>query len=110
MTIRSFGRVTPIQCDLLGLAGYAWDQNECDLLPATGDARVAAMREALQTLRETTGADWGYDLRAWREFLIAHGEEFGYTHPYAYRTVDRAVLAALQDAEVAAALQQLIAE
>lgn len=101
MTIRSFGRA--------GLAGYAWDQQACDLLPATGEVRLAAMREALQILRKTTGADLGYDLRAWREFLIAHGAEFGYTHSYAYQP-DRAVLAALEDAGVAEALLRLGSE
>jgi len=81
--------------DMLALIGY-------DLLPrdATLDIsperRMDIMIEGRKALREQTGQDFGFDLSAWREFLIAH-ESYGYTHSYAFSGVDDAVHSAILD-------------
>src|SRR5687768_465952 len=99
MTLRSFGNVVPIQIGMLELVGF--ESAERDMKPAKGfNARKRAMRKGLHSLQQTTGVDFGYDAAAWRDFLIEFGDEFGYTHPYAYKTVDKAVLAALADPEI----------
>lgn len=42
-------------------------------------------------LRELTGQDYGYQLEDWRDYLL-NNEELGYTHPYASKAVDLAIL------------------
>lgn len=61
--------------------------------------RVEQMRTGHADLVRTTGQDFGYDLAKWREFLLKHDKEFGYRHPYAFASVDRAVKAATADPE-----------
>ncbi len=103
MTLMSFGRATPIQMDMLALVGYEFAEG--DMKPVTTqNARKRAMMSGLQDLRRATETDFGYDAATWRDFLIESGDEFGYTHPYAFRGVDRAVRAALADPEVVATL------
>ena len=94
--------------DMLALVGYEFAQR--DLAPATTqNSRKRAMMSGLHALRKATEADFGYDAAAWREFLIESGDDFGYTHPYAFTGVDRAVRAAIQDADVIATLEMLAA-
>ena len=103
MTLRSFGRAVPIQMNMLALVGYEFAER--DLRPATGlNARKRAMMSGLHSLKKATGADFAYDAAAWRDFLIEAGEEFGYTHSYAYKTVDSAVRKALSNQDVIDAL------
>jgi hypothetical protein len=98
MTMRSFGRVVPIHIDLLQLAGYAVLWGERDICPATSeDDCLQAMGTGRTALRQATGEDFGYDLAAWRGFLLsAPDDRFGYRHPYAFRGVDRAVQRAIR--------------
>lgn len=106
MTLQSFGNATPVQIDMLALVGY--EPHERDMVPAaTKNARELAMIDGLRSLMQTTNADFGYDARAWRDYLIDSGSKFGYTHPYAFHAVDRAVFAALQNPEVLASLESL---
>lgn len=106
MTLRSFGNVVPIQMHLLQLVGY--EATSRDMRPVSGgNARKRAMRDGLHSLRRATGADFGYDAAAWREYLIEQDVETGYTHPYAFSRVDKAVVAALADPKVLATLQEL---
>lgn len=99
----------PIHMNMLSLVGYEFRQR--DMVRTEGlNARKRAMMAGLHSLRKRTGVDFGYDAAAWREYLIEHGDEFGYTHPYAYASVDRAVLAALEDAEVVQAFELLSQE
>ncbi len=67
----------------LGIAFTCWLRDEGrDMVPAKGlNARKRAMMSGLHSLRKTTGADFGYDAAAWRQFLIENGEEYGYMHP-----------------------------
>jgi hypothetical protein len=91
---------------MLALVGY--ESVPGDMRPAQGlNARRRAMRDGLHSLKRATGADFGYDAAAWREYLIQQGQEFGYTHPYAYRAVDNAVQRSLADPDVMAVLSSL---
>lgn len=107
MTYHSFGKAVPIQLDMLQLVGYEIVGR--DIIPATGgNARKRAMRDGLHALRRKTGKDFGYDASAWRQFLIdSDSEEYHYTHPYAFATVDHAVQAATEDPIVIATLNEL---
>src|SRR5262245_54191459 len=98
MTIRSLGRQAPIHIDMLRLAGYAEVPRERDLGVTNRDEDfLQAMRDGRAALCEQTGRDFGYDLAAWRKFLLAAPEdEFGYRHPYAFKGVDRAVKEAIR--------------
>lgn len=105
MTLESFGNVVPIHIDMLQLVGYEWAER--DMRPTTNlNARKRVMMAGLHDLKQATDVDFGYDASAWREFLIQWGDEFGYTHPYAYESVDAAVRRALLDQNVAAALKE----
>jgi uncharacterized protein (TIGR02996 family) len=98
MTLRPFGNVMPIHLDVLALAGYERVSRERQLRRAGTDAaRKAAMRKGRRALCRRTGRDFGYDLAAWRDFLMAD-EDSGYAHPYAFAGVDRAVQQATKDA------------
>lgn len=98
MTLRPFGNVMPIHLDVLALAGYVPIHGERRIGRApTDDARKAAMRKGRRALRSATGRDFGYDLAAWRNLLLAD-EDSGYTHPYAFAGVDRAVRNAIKNA------------
>jgi hypothetical protein len=109
VTLLSFGRAMPIHIDMLSLVGY--DDDNRDMVPAKGlNARKRAMISGLHSLRKTTGADFGYDAAAWRQFLIDNGNKYGYTHPYAYDSVDKAVQIALSDDEVLETLRILETE
>ena len=96
MTIPAFGRCTGVQMAILELAGYDLGEPEPTFIRHE-QMRLAVMRESLRNLVEWTGQDYGFDLSLWREFLIAYGEEHGYTHPYAFGSVDEAILRAAND-------------
>jgi hypothetical protein len=52
------------------------------------------MRQGRQGLRTLTGQDFGYDLGRWHAHLL-RSDEWGYWHPYAWRTVQPAIERAL---------------
>jgi hypothetical protein len=109
MTVMSFGKAMPIHIYMLSLVGY--ESAERDLVPATNlNAKKRAMMLGRHSLRRLTNVDFGYDAARWREFLIEFGNEFGYTHPYAYYAVDKAVQNALENLAVQEALALLEAE
>jgi hypothetical protein len=106
MTLMSFGRALRIHMHMLSLVGYEFTGS--DMQPATElNTRKRAMVARLHSLRQSTQADFGYDAAAWRKFLIESGNSFGYTHPYAYNSVDKAVQVALADPDVLATLKLL---
>jgi hypothetical protein len=97
MTMRGFGNVMPIHIFMLQLAGYVVDYRAKRIRAAASKKeRRRTMREGLAELREWTGQDFGYDLAAWREYLM-QDEESGYQHPYAFQTVDASILEAIDD-------------
>jgi hypothetical protein len=60
--------------------------------------RLEAMRAGREQLRRMTGQDFGYDLARWHELLLG-SPDWGYSHPYAWRTVRPAIEAALVDSD-----------
>lgn len=78
MTEIVFGRTTPLQSDMIGLGGVVCGVPE-DLV--SEDLRLECMKRSLESLRSSTGKDFGYDIAAWHEYLLTCGsltEE--YTH------------------------------
>jgi len=75
---------------MLGLVGYRVSRAEVTL-QIPDDEWMTNIRNGRDTLRDLTGEDFGYDLSAWHNFLAAN-KKHGYTHPYARRKVDEAVL------------------
>jgi hypothetical protein len=61
------------------------------------DDRLAAMKGGREGLRRLTGQDFGYDLARWHEFLAGNDEAWGYKHPYAWKTVNKAIEKAMDD-------------
>jgi hypothetical protein len=97
MTIPGFGRITPIQRDLLVLAGYRLTRSKAlngSLVP--DDERVSLMCKALQSLRQSTGADFGFDLSAWEAYLMSDPDSL-YRHPYAFSETRKRIAAAIAD-------------
>jgi hypothetical protein len=93
MTIPGWGRVTPLQMGMLGLAGHDLDNQE----PSEEERRIAIARGRSFLVR-MTGQDFGYDLNRWHEYLLeSHSAQ--YRHPYAWRAVRPAVERAIEDSE-----------
>jgi len=99
MTIPNWGRITPCQGDMLMLAGHALRRYHMPRgTVETDEDRLEAMRQGRQNLRRLTGQDFGYDLARWHAHLLGN-DEWGYRHPYAWRTVRPAIERALTDAD-----------
>lgn len=110
MTMRGFGNVVPIQIAMLQLAGYVPDYRDKRIRAAAGEAeRRRTMREGLEELREATRQDFGYDLAAWRDYLM-RDTDHGYTHPYAFKNVDPAILESIADRRRQETAEQLTRE
>jgi hypothetical protein len=67
------------------------------------------MRIGHAWLIRQTGEDFGYDLAAWREYLLARPSRLGYHHPGAFAAVDLEMQKAIADPEYGR-LAQLAAE
>lgn len=97
MTVPNWGRVTPIQMDMLMLAGHVMRPHPVP--PGTvepDEARLRAMAMGRAQLRRLTEQDFGYDLPRWHEYLLA-AENVQYCHPYAWHAVRPAIERALTD-------------
>ncbi len=97
MTLPRFGRVVPIQCDILRLIGYRLTPVHVGL-DIPDEERGANMRAGRAALMEGTGQDFGYDLAAWHKYLLSR-PELGYAHAYGFASVQRAVREAACDPE-----------
>src|SRR5436190_22255826 len=102
MTIRGLGNLFPIHFSMLGLIGWQLSRAGAEVASDESE-RLDLMRDGHAGLVRRTGQDFGYDLRRWREFLLAsEGDEFGYRSPHGgFDTVDAAVRAAIDDPEFA---------
>jgi len=98
MSIPGFGNILPIHGHILALIGWRLSRGGSELVRSEPQ-RLEQMRSGHAELVRLTRQDFGYDLAKWREFLLAHDEAFGYRHPYAFASVDRAVKAALSEAD-----------
>jgi hypothetical protein len=105
MTLPRFGKVVPIQCDVLRLIGYRLTRGHVGL-DIPDEERLANMREGLAALHQKTGQDFGYDVAAWHKYLLSRSD-LGYDHPYGFAGVRRAVREAARDPERARLIRLL---
>jgi hypothetical protein len=99
MSIPGFGNIMPIHGAILSLVGWQLTRGR-SFIPKDENERLTEMRSGHAELVSETGVDFGFDVNLWRELLLS-AEEFGYRHPYAFDSVDRAVRAAIADPEFA---------
>ena len=59
MSIRSYGRVTPLQMDMLGLGGEILLSGGIASEQASDEQRLGVMKQARQTLMQRSGRDFG---------------------------------------------------
>jgi hypothetical protein len=96
MTVPRFGRIMPVHGAVLSLIGWRLSPRAPEV-PTHERERLAEMRRGHAELVRTTDRDFGYDLSAWREFLLLNAAQFGYRHPYGFASVDRVARAAMAD-------------
>ncbi len=87
--IAKFGLVTQSQLAILKLIGYRLSGDEINL-SIPDDERINNMILGRKRLGKLTGLDFGYDLAAWDQFLIARPEYY-YSFPYAFELVKQTV-------------------
>ncbi|MFV0474688.1 MAG: hypothetical protein ACK5MQ_10865 [Pikeienuella sp.] len=107
MTDPYFGRVAPVCFDMVALAGWGqnnleanyWDERAADCGMLRDDVMAAKAICGRIGLVRMTLCDFGFDLMAWREYLLAarHPKRekyslYGYPHPNAAGGVDEVVL------------------
>ena len=98
MTIRGYGRVTPLQMDMLGLGGEILSSGGSETEPARDHERLSVMKEARQALTQQTGRDFGFNLSAWHHFLLNDAKlSKEYTFDYAWKAVKRRIDELLDD-------------
>jgi hypothetical protein len=99
MTLPQFGKLVPLQGDVLEVAGYVLSRDaEADVVPASDEERIRIMRTGRAALVQRTGQDFGYDLAKWVEFLESDEElREEFTHPYAYRSTLKWLREAMAD-------------
>lgn len=105
MTVPFFGRVTPSQMYMLFLVGYRISGSGVTL-EIPDEERKERIAQAREDLKQMTGRDFGYDLTAWRDFLVS-SKDYGYAHPYAYKNVSKAIEEAISDSERIRVVSQL---
>ena len=100
MTLPRFGRILPLQGDVLRLAGYVLSRSaSVNVVPESDEERIKIIRSGRTALMKRTGKDFGYDLEEWVQFLemdLDHQDAF--KHPYGYGSTMRWVRMAIDDA------------
>lgn len=98
MTVAKWGLITPVQGDMLKLAGHVLHVMTRPRGAVSDADRMESMRQGLDRLRNRTGQDFGYDLGGWHDLLLnLEGDELGYRHPFAWRGVRQAIEEAILD-------------
>ena len=88
MSIRTYGRVTPLQMDMLGLGGEILLSGGIASQRASDEQRLDVMKDARQMLMQRSGRDFGFDLAAWHQFLLNDAKlSEEYTFDYAWKAV-----------------------
>ena len=96
MTVRGYGRVTPLQMFMLELGGEVVRRG--GTVPPTDRDRLGLMKEAHKLLTQLTGRDFGYDLAAWHHFLLNDDKlSEQYTFDYAWTAVQPRIEGLLDD-------------
>jgi hypothetical protein len=90
---------------MLQLCGYVLHRDPSSVQPS--EERLKAIVSGRQLLRELTEQDFGYDLSRWHAYLLENEGEWGYTHPYAWSGVQKAVEKALGDPSLLRLLDEL---
>jgi peptidoglycan/xylan/chitin deacetylase (PgdA/CDA1 family) len=106
MTIPGWGRLTPVQINMLMLAGRLGRHPREPGMELADKERMEAMAVGRKWLPRLTGVDFGYDLQRWHEHLLG-ADEHGYRHPYGWRVVRQAIEKALEDLERLQLVRQL---
>ena len=88
MSIAGIGNPTPIQGAVLFLAGCVVTGRSRNLNP-TKEQVEASQERGFEMLVRITNRDFGRDAQAWIEFLSSTDEDFGFTHPYGFRSTKR---------------------
>lgn len=96
MSMRNYGRVTPLQMDILRLGGEPRLRSGTRF-PTDAD-RLNSMRKARESLKLRTGVDFGCDLAAWHDFLF-NSSKFSeeYICDYAWKAVKQRIDELLND-------------
>lgn len=96
MTVRRFGRILPLQMDVLNLGGevLSWSGT----VPPTDRDRLYRMKDAYRMLKLRTGRDFGYDLAAWHHFLI-NNRELSKDYTYRSKAVKQRINELIDDPE-----------
>jgi hypothetical protein len=98
MTIRGYGRVTPLQMNMLRLGGEVLLSGGIAAGQASDQQRLDVMKQARQTLTQRSGRDFGYDLAAWHHFLLNDATlSEQYTFDYAWNAVEPRINELLND-------------
>lgn len=96
MTARDYGRVTPLQMDMLNLGGELLSSEET--APPNDRDRLNVMEDARRMLTQQTGRDFGFDLAAWHHFLLNDDKlSQEYTFDYAWKAVKQRIEELLGD-------------
>jgi hypothetical protein len=98
MTVPYWGRILPTQIHILRLAGHVLLRAHAGRGPyiGTDEERLESMAQGRSDLVRSTGQDFGYDLRAWHDYLTQHAE-LRYDYGYGGDSVPSAVETALTD-------------
>jgi hypothetical protein len=106
MTIPGLGKLTPAQMFMLSLAGIKLALRGPPFVDPTRPGskaipdrdHIEIMNGGRAQLVALTGQDFGFDLKAWRAYLVDH-QDSGYTHPYGIAVTRKLVAAAIADPE-----------
>ncbi len=104
MSVRGFGRITPVQMDMLRLVGYGI-KGRSAILPESPGERKANIELGRSALVKLTGRDFGDDLQQWHTHLSSR-KDLGYTHTFGYAGVKKAVLMGMSDVVRRKALEE----
>lgn len=101
MTLRSFGQITPLQGDMLLLAGYGPSNEDGvrDLILQDSDEKtVEQIRCGAAALERATKRNLGFSLSAWHNFLSTD-ETFKkqYLWPRTWKSVSHAIIGRIKD-------------
>lgn len=95
MSIEHFGRITPLQGDVLSIGGIVCGV-PADLV--TQNDIIDNMRQARKSLCKLTGRDYGYDLERWHKHLLTDTKlREEYTFHYAWSGVLAKVKELIED-------------
>lgn len=101
MTMKSFGKVAPLQMWVLMLAGYGITrmQGASDMvLPKDDDLIIKNIIEGKNNLIKYTDQDFGVSLKLWHEYLLSDEKyRSKYTYSHSWKGMSKAILAEINN-------------